>query len=32
MEPPVLEYTLADVAKMIDHSLLAPSLTDAELD
>jgi deoxyribose-phosphate aldolase len=26
------EYTLADLAKMIDHSLLQPTLTDADLD
>jgi deoxyribose-phosphate aldolase len=26
------DYTLADLAKMIDHSLLQPTLTDADLD
>src|ERR687897_718718 len=26
------DYTLADLAKMFDHSLLQPTLTDADLD
>jgi deoxyribose-phosphate aldolase len=28
----MLDFTLADLAKMFDHSLLQPTLTDAELD
>jgi deoxyribose-phosphate aldolase len=27
-----MDYTLADIAKMIDHSLLSPTMTDAELE
>jgi deoxyribose-phosphate aldolase len=27
-----MDYTYLDIAKMIDHSLLNPSLTDAELE
>ena len=26
------DYTLAELAKMFDHSLLQPTLTDADLD
>src|SRR5215218_5039526 len=29
---PMPDYTLADLAKMFDHSLLQPTLTDADLD
>jgi deoxyribose-phosphate aldolase len=27
-----MDYTVADIAKMIDHSLLNPIFTDAELE
>ena len=27
-----MDYTYSDVAKMIDHSLLQPTLTDEQLD
>ena len=27
-----MDYTYEDIAKMIDHSLLRPTLTDRELD